>query len=127
MGFPFGLTIRPGGPHVQILRAFKGHVVTRRGLIEYPPIVPPGYETSFAPPPGLSGAPMMSLGSRIAVRGMMLKEHTAELAHAPERKMTLGLALDIEELLTLNSRLVGGSVAEKLFRRDRVSMRDGSP
>ena len=127
MGFPFGLTLTPGGPHVQVLRAFKGHVVTRRGLTEYGPVVPPGYETSFVPPPGLSGAPLLSLGSKLAIKGVVLKEYVAELAHAPERKMMLGLALDIEELLTLDSRLVGGSIAEKLFRRDRIPKRDGTP
>lgn len=127
VGFPFGLTLMQGGPHVQILRAFKGHVVTRRGLTELQPIVPPGYETSFVPPPGLSGAPLLSFGSSVAVKGVILQEHVAELVHAPERKMALGLALDIEELLTLDSRLVGGSVAEILFNRPKLPRRDGTP
>jgi hypothetical protein len=34
-----------------------------------------------------------------------------------ERKMDLGLTLDIEELLTLESRIVGGSIAEILFQQ----------
>jgi hypothetical protein len=127
MGFPFGVTLQAIGPHVQILRAFKGHIVTRRGLTELSAIAPVGYETSFVPPPGLSGAPLLSLDMKLAVRGMILREFTAELPHAPERKMTLGIALDIEELLTLDSRLVGGSVAEFLFKRKRVPKRDGTP
>jgi hypothetical protein len=40
------------------LRAFKGYVVTRRAL-RHLPAAPPGYEISFIPPIGLSGAPLM--------------------------------------------------------------------
>lgn len=127
MGFPFGLTLLPDGPHVQVLRAFKGHIVTRRGLTEFAPVVPPGYETSFVPPPGLSGAPLLSFDSKVAVKGIILREQSTELSHAPERRMTLGLALDIEEILTLDSRLVGGSIAERLFHRRQVPQRDGTP
>ncbi len=34
--------------------------------------------------------------------------------------MDLGIALDIEEILTLDSRIVGGSIAERLFRRPKI-------
>jgi hypothetical protein len=127
MGFPFGVTMLSEERGVLILRAFKGHVVTRRGLVELSALAPPGYETSFVPPPGLSGAPLISFDGKVAVRGIMLREHTAELGTDPERKMTLGIALDIEELLTLDSRLLGGSVAEKAFLRARIPNRDGTP
>jgi len=127
LGFPFGLNLLPHMPAVQILRAFRGYIVTRRGLTELSPLAPPGYETSFVPPPGLSGAPLLSLRGTVAIRGVILKEYVAELLHAPERKMALGIALDIEELLTLDSRLIGGSIAERIFKRDRVPMRDGAP
>jgi hypothetical protein len=125
LGYPFGLNLKQGGPHVQILRAFKGHIVTRRGLTEYPAVVPPGYETSFVPPPGLSGAPLLSLAGTPAVAGIILKHYKAELAHDPERRMELGIALDVEEILTLDSKLIGGSVAERLFKRTRIQPRDG--
>jgi hypothetical protein len=124
-GFPFGLT-NAGDTYVKYLRAFAGNVVTRRGLTEFPS-VPPGYETSFVPPPGLSGAPLLSIGNGVSIRGMILREHVVELQHAPERKMTLGIALDIEELLTLNSRLVGGSVAKVLFGREPVNRGERTP
>jgi hypothetical protein len=125
IGFPFGITLRPEGPHVQILRGFKGNIVTRRGLEELSALAPPGYETSFNAPPGLSGAPLLSLDSEIpTVRGMMIRENTAQLG---ERTMTLGVALDIENLLCLDSRLVGGSVAEELFHRRRTVRPDGTP
>jgi len=113
MGFAFGFE-----PPVSHLRAFKGYVVNRRALTILPGL-PPGYEVSFVPPPGLSGAPLLtSLPSgTIAVTGMILKHHTAEFG---DRRMDLGLALDIEEILTLESRILGGSIAERLFRQARV-------
>ncbi len=127
VGFPFGLTLNASPPHTYVLRAFKGNIVTRRGLTELRG-VPPGYETSFVPPPGLSGAPLLSMDRREpAVVGVVLKDYTAELAHNPERSMKLGIALDIEELLTLDSKFVGGSIAEKVFKKDRVPKRDGQP
>ena len=60
IGYAFGseIAVREGEPHVYHLRAFKGYVVTRRGLTQLPG-VPPGYEVSFVPPPGLSGAALL--------------------------------------------------------------------
>src|SRR5207248_4356317 len=61
LGYAFGLTLfAPDRPGVYVMRAFKGHIVTRRGLTELTG-VPPGYEVSFVPPPGLSGAPLIVL------------------------------------------------------------------
>jgi hypothetical protein len=37
-----------------------------------------------------------------------------------DRSMDLGVALDAEELLTLESKILGGSIAEKLFGRARL-------
>lgn len=119
-GYAFGFE-----PPVYHLRAFKGHVVTRRGPTILPG-EPAGYEVSFVPPPGLSGAPLLAGGAGVqpAVAGMILQHHTAEFK---ERRMDLGLALDIQELLTLDSRIVGGSVAERLFRRRRLPHPDRRP
>jgi hypothetical protein len=104
------------------LRAFRGHVVTRRTLTILPGN-PPGYELSFVPPPGLSGAPLLvPSADGEAVAGIVLKHHKAEFR---ERTMELGLALDIEELLTLDSRLVGGSIAEHLYNRPRLIRNGG--
>jgi hypothetical protein len=94
MGFPFGFE-----PPVYHLRAFKGYIVTRRSLTSLPGR-PPGYELSFVPPPGLSGAPLLTLlpdGSPV-IKGILLQHHTAEYR---ERRMELGIALDIEEILTI--------------------------
>jgi hypothetical protein len=113
MGFAFGF--EPPKFH---LRAFKGHVVNRRELDTLSGR-PPGYELSFVPPPGLSGAPLLTSlpDGSIAATGVILQHHTSEFR---ERRMDLGLALDIEEILTLDSRMLGGSVAERLFRRQRL-------
>ena len=108
MGYPFGFE-----PPVYHLRAFKGYIVTHRSLTSLPGR-PPGYELSFVPPPGLSGAPLLTLlpdGSPV-IKGILLQHHTAEYR---ERRMELGIALDIEEILTLKSRIIGGNIAEQLF------------
>jgi hypothetical protein len=111
-GYPFGLEM----PNYY-LRAFRGHVVTRRSLTILPG-APPGYELSFVPPPGLSGAPLLlPAGGGEAVTGIVLKHHKAEFQ---DRSMELGLALDIEELLTLDSRILGGSIAERLYGQPRL-------
>lgn len=127
MGFAFGFeaTGNPDAPYVYQLRAFKGYIVNRRGLTNLRG-VPPGYELSFVPPVGLSGAPLVRAleDGTEAVTGMIPTHHTAEFQ---DRQMELGLALDIEELLTLESRIVGGSIAERLFRRPRIPPRDRRP
>ncbi len=126
IGYAFGseMAAKEGEPHVYYLRAFKGYVVTRRGLTQLRG-VPPGYEISFAPPPGLSGAALLvPHGENAAVAGVVLTHHTAELAG---RRMDLGLAVDSEELLTIESRIVGGSIAERLFQRERVPQRNRRP
>ena len=116
-GYPFGLEM----PN-WYLRAFRGHVVTRRTLPLLPGR-PPGYELSFVPPPGLSGAPLLvSSAGGEAITGMVLQHHKAEIG---DRSMELGLALDIEELLTLASGVVGGNIAERLYGRPRL-IRDGA-
>jgi hypothetical protein len=113
VGFPFAFE-----PRRYHLRAFKGYVVTRRGLDRFA-ARPPGYELSFAAPPGLSGAPLLtnrSDGSAV-VKGIIVDEHIARL---DERTMTLGLAVDIEEVLTLESAFLGQPVATALYGRDRL-------
>jgi hypothetical protein len=119
-GWPFGLELPRGFPHeppMWHLRAFKGYVVTRRAL-RHLPAAPPGYEISFIPPTGLSGAPLIIGDSAPrAIAGIVLMHHRA--VHG-DRSMDLGLALDAEELLTLDSKILGGSIAEKLFGRARL-------
>jgi hypothetical protein len=125
MGWGFGLDVgtREINRHTYQLRAFKGYVVNRRGLTELPG-VPPGYEVSFVPPPGLSGAPLVQVdGVTKWVRGIVLKQYAVEVG---ERRMDLGVALDVQELLTLDSRIVGGSFAS-LFGLEKLPRRSGKP
>ena len=113
MGFPFGFE-----PPTYYLRGFKGHIVTRRTLTSLTG-VPAGYELSLIPPPGLSGAALLSnkLDGSTMINGMILRHHIAEYRGY---QMVLGIALDIEEILFLESRIVNGSIAERLFNRNRL-------
>jgi len=114
-GYPFGLEL---DPPTSLLRALKGYVVTRRTLTHLK-ARPPGYEVSFVPPVGLSGAPLIRFGPEGgAVTGMVLTHHTATYR---DRTMDLGLVLDMEEILTIESRIIGGSIAERLFRRPKIT------
>jgi hypothetical protein len=98
MGFPFSLDPETLVFH---LRAFKGHVVTRRGLTQLPG-APPGYEVSFVPPRGLSGAPLVCRRDGVPyVSGIVLQHYTNEFGEVTTQ---LGIAVDAEELLTLTSR-----------------------
>jgi hypothetical protein len=112
-GFAFGFE-----PPVFHIRAFKGYIVNRRALDRFKSS-PPGYEFSFIPPPGLSGAPLLVVmpDGLPCICGVVLEHYTAEFR---ERHMDLGIALDIEELLTLDSRIIGGSIAELVFQRPKV-------
>jgi hypothetical protein len=124
-GYPFGFELTPPTLH---LRAFKGYVVTRRGLDRLPwreddsqsPRRTAFYELSFLPPAGLSGAPLLTLrvGGAPAVVGVVLGQHRAEQGGS---SMQLGLALAIEALLTIESEIIGGSIAELLFQRPRAA------
>ena len=117
-GYPFGLELLPDEPPMYHLRAFKGYIVTRRALRQLK-AAPPGYETSFVPPPGLSGAPLLVGAERnSAVAAVVLGHHRAE---CDDRIMEVGLAVDVEELLTLDSQIVGGSIAERIFGLPRLT------
>jgi len=117
LGYPFGFESHSSTLY---LRGFKGYIVTRRTL-NMPDMTeaPSGYEVSFIPPLGLSGAPLLSLiDGGPCVVGMILKHHVTN--PGAESTMQLGLALDTEQLLTLESRIIGGSVAEILFDRPQL-------
>ncbi len=121
IGFPFSVD-----PERLVLemRAFEGHVVNRRELYQLRG-QPPGYELSFPAPPGLSGAPLLAeIGGTAAVCGMILQQATNESAGVVT---TLGIALDISELLCLDSQLLGGSIAKVVFGRERLPPRNRTP
>ena len=83
------------------------------------PTQPFGYELSFAPPAGLSGAPLVPATGIVRVSGVV--NGTAEIAI--EGSVTrLGIAVSTEELLRLDSRILGGPVAA-LFQRQPLPPR----
>lgn len=111
-GYPAGLELEPA---VHIMRAFKGTVVTRRALTHLPGW-PPGYELSFLPGPGLSGAPLLHRDSKgvVSVSGMVLGSRRTTIG---DKFLDVGMALDIHAMLSLASDLVGGTLAERVFSR----------
>jgi hypothetical protein len=88
-------------------REFKGHIVNAHRMVQWPtqPFV---YDLSFVPPRGFSGAPVVrALPSGPSVAGIVLGV-TQDLEGSKTR---LGLALAVEELLRVESRLTGGPFA----------------
>lgn len=77
------------------------------------------------PPRGLSGAPLVHAREGVAqVSGIVLQHYTNEFGGITTQ---LGIALDAEELLTLRSRVLDGSVAELVFHRPAIPPRDKRP
>jgi hypothetical protein len=114
-GFPFGQERMH-----DVIRGFKGHVVTRRRYLKGNSVgfrgsgQPVIYELSFVPPQGMSGAPLVSYvkHSGPMVHGIIVGWDTIRVNRLPTR---IGIAVDSTELLRCDSRLLGGSVAEKVF------------
>jgi hypothetical protein len=98
-----------------IPRAFAGTVVTKRGLYQLAHH-PPGYGVTFYAPQGLSGAPLISTEphDRPFCYGYMIQQCTIG---TPEVQTPVGVAVSIEVLLGVASRVVGGPVS-RLFGRE---------
>ena len=112
IGFPFALEPAETGQMVLVLRAFAGHIVTRRTMYHVPG-QPAGYELSFIPPPGLSGAPLFVFrNGEPRLCGMVIQNHHIEMFG---KAADIGVALDIREFVRLESTIVGGSLGEKVF------------
>lgn len=107
-----------------IPRAFGGHVVTRRELYHLP-ARPPGYEVSFASPQGLSGAPLISTHfGRAFCYGDMIQQSTLGVG---DHKTSVGIAVDIGELLSVKSSYAPEGLLARLFGREPVPERAPSP
>jgi hypothetical protein len=127
IGFPFSIDPQQ---LVLVMRGFSGTVVTRRQLFHLPG-EPAGYEVSFASLLGLSGAPLLALPKHDGretplpkVCGMMIENHTVQQG---DDRIQIGVALDTKELLRIESRLVGGSIAERIFGTARLPPRAQVP
>lgn len=108
LGYPFSID------HdylTMVHRGFIGHVVAFRRF--YQLLAQPfGYELSFMTPPGMSGAPLIgeSNGSSYGY-GYIIQQSTTIIRG---ERVDLGLAVAIDVLLGIESKVVGGSIA-KLF------------
>jgi len=100
LGYPFGLELDT--KTIQ-LRAFKGHVVSRRTLTHLS-AEPAGYELSFTPPAGLSGSPLLALSHGLPrIAGVVLGSRSIEYR---ESRLEVGIALDVATLQELQSRIL---------------------
>jgi len=126
-GFPFAFDITN---KVIRTRAFKGHVVSSGPHFRLPSH-PPCYELSFQCPRGLSGAPLMTKdesSQSLLVKGIILGNNSTEMNIYTEKEiikgtdgniektyerfqaMELGVALNIDSIKDLNSRILKGTL-----------------
>lgn len=120
-----GWTLGPDPEYFVVMpRVFTGTVVTRRRVFRVGgrelTSQPAGYELSFGVPGGLSGAPLIS-----ALDGKVVGIAVGTMTHAEDDVMKqLGIAIDLVELLRLQSAKFGSIAAifgkEALPARDRV-------
>jgi hypothetical protein len=103
-----GWTLGPDPEYLVVMpRVFAGSIVTRRRMFRVGGRVltsqPAGYELSFGVPGGLSGAPLIS-----GVDGKVAGIAVGTMTHAEDQVMKqLGIAIDIIELLRLDSQKFG--------------------
>jgi len=144
-GYAHGAHYVRGEPKV-IQRAFAGHIVSAPDELEIP--ARPGspfaaFELSFVPPPGLSGAPLLSgdyrslRGQRVA--GMIVGNNTTAIQTYQSKErieetrettiverydtLYLGVAVQAASNLQMSSAMLGGTVAEFLAARQRLVVR----
>ena len=111
-GYPHAVTWSPEGDKLQVVfRAYKGYVITTRGFerLDGSPSV---YEVSSPYPVGMSGAPVLVTdGDGVAVAGVVVGTDTVTYAGVPQ---SVGIAITAEEIVDLNSAILGGPVAATL-------------
>lgn len=105
-------------------RGFAGHVVTRREMFQLQPEQPPGYELSFVPPPGLSGAPLVVTTQHGHFAAAYVVHWWRTEIEGEDYRF--GVAIDVEVLLGINSSIVGGPLARALGREPR-QLRPATP
>jgi hypothetical protein len=127
MGHPYALDPES---HTLGSRSFKGYIVSRRRFHGFP-AKPWIYELSFQCPRGLSGAAVITLDGSPKIVGMVVGNHTTKMLvfsdseRISESKETiveryealqLGIALQSTGLLTINSRILKGTLSNHLKR-----------
>jgi hypothetical protein len=116
LGFALGLDPEF---HNYVHRGFIGHVVSGSQLFGWRS-QPLAYELSFVPPKGLSGAALVpdGYGGTVA-SGIIVGSRRVQI---DDDSTQLGIAIAAQELLRLESRMAGGSLAS-LFGRARLPAR----
>jgi hypothetical protein len=111
-GYPHAVTRHEGSAHFEVVfRGYKGSVITTRGF-ERLPQAPAVYEVSCSFPEGMSGAPLLlSVGSTIALAGLVLGESVVEYGGVPQR---VGIAMIADEIAGLTSKKLDGPIVERL-------------
>jgi hypothetical protein len=132
VGYPYGSSIIEGTLHI-MSRGFQGHIVSAPP--KYLPVgfkepAFPVYELSFAAPRGLSGAPLFTGETPTVVRGLVIgnSESAMQVHRSTERVsegeitnvyeyfeyLHLGVAVQSQHLVTLRSRILGGTILSHL-------------
>ncbi|MBI1743261.1 trypsin-like peptidase domain-containing protein [Candidatus Acetothermia bacterium] len=140
-GYAYGMHIVEEHQSV-VVRAFQGHIVS--GLNNFKPLGMEGrpfsvYELSFMAPRGLSGAPLLNASGTVVVHGVVIgnsesrmvvfrsQEQEAENGKTSSfeqyEALTLGVAVQAEEVLQQSSLLLGTTIREHLERYELLSAR----
>ncbi len=115
---------------VLTMRGFKGNIVAQVTFRRLPSR-PRAYEVSFQAPRGLSGAPLWTTDGELAVAGVVIGNQSTEMLVFSSREqiaeekellverfeaLQMGLALQTQALLALESPLCNGTLASHLQR-----------
>ena len=129
-GFPYALDLHA---LTLTIRSFRGTVVAARtwGSLSAEPRV---YELSFPCPRGISGAPLWKVGPSPSVLGIIFgnsitemivnqevertKEGSETIVYEKVEALHLGLAVQAQSVLSVESSLLGMRVGEFLRRRN---------
>lgn len=138
-GYAYGMHIVEEQQSV-VVRAFQGYIVS--GLNNFKPLGMKGhpfnvYELSFMAPRGLSGAPLLNAHGTVVVHGVVIgnsesrmvvfrsQEQEAENGKTTSfeqyEALTLGIAVQAEEVLQQSSILLGMSIRKHLEKYELLS------
>lgn len=139
VGYAYGLH-KVDEEETVVVRGFQGHIVS--SLDRFRPVGGTGspfsvYELSFAVPRGLSGSPLLNAQGKVIVHGVVIGNSESKmLVFSSEEKvveessstfveqyesLTLGVAVRTDQLLNLDSELLGSTVEKYLSDSDLLA------